>query len=108
MKRKTIQFKVGDKIVAELADDLYMNQIDEYCWVLASEFEVGIDDVSTETVETDVLISDFDVTVDGILNWKDVNFESINGVSCTVEFGSDEHLDAISLGISMEEFLHLT
>ncbi len=108
MKRKTIQFKVNGEVKAELADNLYLNQIDEHCFALASKFNVNVDDVSTDIVETEVLISEFDVTVNGILNFKDVNFESMTGISCTVEFGSDEHLDAILDGIKLEEFLHLT
>ena len=104
-KRKTIQFKVNGKVMAELRGDVYLNQIDEFCWVIASECEVPIDDVNPEIVEGNLDISDIDVTPDGLMVWTDVMGKIITGIKCDFELGSDIHLDTI-VNNSITDHLH--
>jgi hypothetical protein len=70
---------------------------------IALECECGIDDIEVEKVEMSVEVSeDVDVTVDGMVFWKSLYMQPIQGVSCDLEEGSDAYLDAINNGTIAE------
>lgn len=105
--RKKIQFKINGKVVVEETNDLYLNQIDEMKWIIASELECRYEDIEVETIELSNEYSDFDVTIDGLMNWKDTQGKIITGVSTQVKFGSSEHLDLIGKLISILDYITL-
>lgn len=94
--RVKILFKVHGKVVAEELSDLYLNQIDEKKWIIASECECTYDDVDVERVEPVQELSDYDVTNDGIVNFKDLWFKPVTGVLMNVDM--DTFLDKIIKG----------
>jgi hypothetical protein len=100
MKPRTkLVFKINDEIVLEESTDLYLNQIDELKWNIALECECSIDDIEVEKVEMPLEVSeDVDVAVDGLVFWKSLYMQPIQGVTCDLEEGSDEYLDAINNG----------
>jgi hypothetical protein len=100
MKPRTkLLFKINNKVILEESTDLYLNQIDELKWGIALDCECSIDDIEVETVEMVIDASeDVDVTVDGLVFWKSLYMQPIQGVSCDLEEGSDEYLDAINNG----------
>jgi hypothetical protein len=100
MKPRTkLVFKINDEIVLEESTDLYLNQIDELKWGIALECECSIDDIEVEKVEIPLEVSeDVDVAVDGLVFWKSLYMQPIQGVTCDLEEGSDEYLDAINNG----------
>ena len=100
MKPRTkLLFKVNNEIVLEESTDLHLNQIDELKWGIALECECDVADVEVDIVEMDVEMSeDVDVSVDGLVFWKSLYMQPIQGVSCDLEEGSDEYLDAINNG----------
>ena len=104
MSRKKILFKVNGQVVVEETRDLYLNEIDEMKWIVASECSCHYDDVDTETIETTIELSEIDVTTEGAFDWKDTTAQIICGVSCLLKPGSDEYLDALSKGI-LEDYL---
>jgi len=94
-KRKLIEYKVNGKIMATLRGDVFLNQIDEMAWVIASECEVSIHEVDHEVIECDAFLSEIDVTDEGMVKWTDASCTIITGIGMPFELGSDEHLDFI-------------
>ena len=100
MKTRTkLVFKINNEIVLEESTDLHLNQIDELKWGIAMECECNIDDIEVEKVELPLEVSeDVDVSADGMVFWKSLYMQPIQGVMCDLEEGSDEYLDAINNG----------
>jgi hypothetical protein len=104
--RVKILFKINNEVVVEESTDLFLNQIDEMKWIIASECECSYDDIEVERIELPIDISDeVDVSVDGMHFWKALDLMPIQGVYATLEEGSDEYLDAILDG-SIEKHLN--
>ena len=104
--RVKILFKINNEVVVEESTDLFLNQIDEMKWIIASECECAFDDIEVERVELPIEISDdVDVSVMGMHFWKSLDLMPIQGVYATLEEGSDEYLDAILDG-SIEKHLN--
>lgn len=94
--RKTIHFKIANEVVLIESGDLFLNQIDEYKWVIAQECDCTIDDIDIELIESATEVSEeIDVTIDGMIFWKSLEHRTIVGAECNLEDGSDEYLDAI-------------
>lgn len=106
-KRKLIEYKINGVVMATLRGDVYLNQIDEMAWTIASECEVSIHEVEHEVVECDASLSEIDVTDEGMVVWTDASFKIITGVMCPFELGSDEHLDFL-LDNNLVESLELS
>lgn len=101
--RAKLVFKINNEIVLEESTDLYLNQIDELKWAIARECECAYDDIEVEKVELSMEVSeDVDLSVDGLVFWKSLYMQPIKGVSCDLEEGSDEYLDAINNGTITE------
>jgi hypothetical protein len=100
MKPRTkLLFKINNEVILEESTDLYLNQIDELKWGIALECECSVDDIEVERVELAEEVSEeVDVTVDGMVFWKSLYMQPIQGVECSLVLGSDEYLDAINNG----------
>lgn len=104
--RKKLLFKINGVVVIEEDANLYLNQIDEFKQIIIQECECNYNDIDVEIVDADSEVSDIDVSVDGMLYWKDTQGTILTGVESLVEIGSDEYLDAIAIG-NIEEMLHI-
>ena len=95
MARKRTLFKINGKVVVEETRDLFLNEIDELIWVIASECECTIHDIEVETeiINYHAELSEYDVTSAGIINWKDTQFKIVSGV--TLKGDMDDLLDSI-------------
>ena len=82
----------------------FLNQIDEYKWLIASECECPFDDIDVETIDEATNLSEIDVNADGMFDWKDVEYKILGGVKCSLVEGSDEYLDAMIKG-NLQEYL---
>jgi hypothetical protein len=106
--RKKVLFKINNEVVLEESTDIFLNEIDELKWQIAVECEVSIDDIDVEIIEFPIGYSeDVDVGVKGMVFWKDLFHKPIVGVSCLLEEGTDEYLDAINNG-TIENYLVFT
>lgn len=103
-KRTKILFKIKDEVVVEHLGTLFLNQIDEYKWMIASECECPFDDIDVETVDESINLSEIDVNADGMFDWTDVENKILKGVKCSLVVGSDAYLDAIIKG-ELDEYL---
>ena len=92
-KRKIVEYKINGEVVCTLRGDVFLNQIDEMAWVIASECEVPIYEIDHEIVELTEEMSEIDVTDKGLVLWTDASCKIITGISIPFELGSDEHLD---------------
>jgi len=102
--RTKILFKINNEVVVEENGELYLNQIDEMIWVISSELECSYDDIEVEVIELDRELSDFDVTYNGLINWKDTTGKILTGIELLLELGSDKHLETLSDG-TLEDYL---
>ena len=97
--RIKILFKINNKVVLEESTDLHLNQIDILKWDIALECECAYDDIEVEKIELSNEMSDeVDVTVDGLIFWKSIYMQPIQGIFCDLEEGTDAYLDAINNG----------
>lgn len=96
MERKRILFKVNGEVKVEETRDLFLNEIDEMKWIVASECECSIHDVDVEieVIKSKEELSEYDVSSDGIVNWKDPYFKTITGVQCITNM--DDFLDSMN------------
>jgi hypothetical protein len=97
-KRVILLFKINGQVVVEENRDLFPNQIDEMRWVIVHECECDYDLIDVERIELNGDYSDYDVTAQGLINWKDPQFKTITGVKCDVT--SDFLLDRIIADIA--------
>ena len=101
--RAKLLFKINNEVILEESTDLFLNQIEELKWSIALECECNFDDIEVERVEMSIELSeDIDVTVNGMVFWKSVFMQPIQGVCCDLKEGSDEYLDAINNGTIIE------
>lgn len=75
--------------------------------IIAEELNCEVDEIeviypTVPTIKQD--LSEIDVTMEGLFDWKDVNCNYITGVELSLKEGSDEYLDAVSSG-TLENFL---
>ena len=77
-------FKINDEVVVEENRDLTFNEVDRMKRIIAEECEANIFDIEVERVEMSIELSEFDVTSDGLVNFKDTQFKVITGVTCNV------------------------
>lgn len=103
--RTKILFKINGEVVVEELSDLYLNQIDEMKWIIAQECECSYDDIDVDYETPDKELSDYDVTPDGIVNFKDTFFTPVTGIRSKVD--TDTLLDAMSKGWPVENCFEL-
>ena len=91
-------FKINGEVVVEENRDLFLNQVDEMKWIIVHECECDYDLIDVERVEMQGDYSDFDITPQGLVNWKDPQFKVITGVKCDVteDFLLDRIIDKIA------------
>lgn len=94
-ERKKILFKVKGEVVVEDTRDLLLDDIEKMKWVVAEECECMYDDVDVEveTIKASQDLSEYDVSEDGLYNWKDPYFNIITGVTLVGDM--DDLLDCI-------------
>lgn len=103
--RRKIQFKVDNTVMVEELRDLSIEEIDRMKVLVAQECDCTPEDVEVDTVEAEIELSeDIDVTTEGMTFWRSLYPNPIVGVTCTLEEGSDEYLDAINNG-TIENYL---
>jgi len=95
---KVIQFIIEGEVIIEKHENLYLNQIDEIKWDLAKIFDVTPDDVEVTTFELEEELSTLDVTDKGLVYFNGLYPNPIVGMTCILEEGSDEFLDAMNNG----------
>lgn len=104
-QRIKILFKINNEVVVEETTDLTITEIENMKWKIAQECECAVDEIETENVELEHDISDsIDVSADGLFFWKSIFMETIQGLSCDLEIGSDKYLDAMNNG-TLEDYL---
>lgn len=104
--RKRILFKVDNIVMVEETRDLELTEIEKLKELVAQECDCTIDDVEVETVDSELEMSeDVDSTPDGLVFWKALCFDTIQGVYCQLQEGSDEYLDALNNG-TLEQYLN--
>ncbi len=93
--RKKILFKINGVVVVEDTRDLLLDEIEKMKWVVAEECECMYDDVDveTETFNTEHELSEYDVSTEGLFNWKDPYFKLVTGVKLVGSM--DDLLDCI-------------
>jgi len=92
--KKFIFFKMGEEILYESSIDLNLYQIDKFRESLARINKCHVDDICVE--RKIVYLSQLDLTEKGLFYWTDPEFNIISGAKLNLEYGSDEHLDAIN------------
>ncbi len=95
---RVIQFIINGNLVIEKHEDLFLNQIDEIKWDLAKLFEITPDDVEVVSLEVADELSSLDVSDIGLVYFNGLYPNPIVGMSCMLEEGSDEYLDAMNNG----------
>jgi hypothetical protein len=94
--RTKILFKVKGEVVCEEISDLFLNQIDEMKWILAQECECMIDDIDVDIIEPKEAYSQYDVTPQGLIDFKDTNGKILTGIQRFVT--TDTFLESIKNG----------
>lgn len=103
--RRKIQFKVDNVVMVEESRNLTIDEIDRLKSIVAQECECTDDDVCVEFIDTEIELSDdIDVAPEGLVYWRSLLMKPAIGVSCLLEEGSDEYLEAITNG-TLEEYL---
>jgi len=95
---KVIQFIIEGEVIIEKHENLYLNQIDEIKWDLAKIFDITPDDVEVSTFELEEELSTLDATDKGLVYFNGLYPRPIVGMTCILEEGSDEFLDAMNNG----------
>lgn len=102
INRAKILFKINGEVVVEDSTNLDLNEIDRMKWVIVHECECLFDDIEVEVIETPKELSDYDVSKDGLINFKDIYFKEVTMVRCVVDV--DTLLDNLSKGKLDESF----
>lgn len=94
--RKVILFKINGEVVVTDNRDLTLNEIDKLKGEIAEECECFVHDIDVEyeVTHTKQELSEYDVSSDGLYNWKDPYFKVVTGVRVNGDI--DELLDSIS------------
>ncbi len=95
--RKVLLFKVNGEVVIEDSINLNLTQIDNVKEDIAICFEIPIDSIEV-VISEEKIMSDIDVSIDGLICWTDVVFEPYTGLTFTIPIGSDTYLDALNNG----------
>ena len=104
MKRVKVLFKINNQVVVEESGDLSLTDIEKVKWVVVEECEANYDDVDVEIIHLPLELGDLDVGSTGMYNYKDSYFNIKVGIKLTIEYGSDEFLDAMKTN-TIEDYL---
>jgi hypothetical protein len=96
MKRVKVLFRVNDEVVVEESGDITLEQIERLKWVIVSEIETDYDTIDVEIIDLGIELGELDVGNTGMYNYKDTYFDVKVGVKLTIDYGSDEFLDAMN------------
>jgi len=99
MNRRITQYKINNVVILEETKDLFIESIERMKGYIAEAHGCTTDDVEVVTIDTDIEISEIDVTSEGMFNWLDTDYIIYSGVKLNLIEGSDEHLDAINNGM---------
>lgn len=103
---KLIQFIYKDTVIAQQSAEMFLNQIDELKWLLAEAYKCYPDDIEARhvTLETNVKMSDYDLTKKGLSHFCNGYINEAKGIVMTIDETSDEFIDAM-VGKNVEEFI---
>jgi len=102
IRRKTY-FKINNEVVVEETQDMTIEMIEKMKWIIAEECECQYDDIEVEVKpivnsNPKELSDEVDIGANGMHFWRSDYPDTIVGVLCDLEEGSDEYLDAINNG----------
>lgn len=100
--RKKILFKVRGKIIEEKSAPLDMVSLGFILDFIMLKENCKREDIKTQLVNVELDLSEYDISVDGIMNYTDMFFDSARGITLPFAVGSDEYLDNIK---NLESFL---
>lgn len=103
---KRTLFKLNGEVIIEEKLDLDLEDIDNIKTIISEEFECKIDEIEVVFDEVNDIVSDIDVTVDGLMSWKDIETKIMSGIKLDLMLGSNEHLDAINTN-TIDKYLKL-
>ena len=95
-KRVRTLFKINNEVVVIEQKALYTNEVERMKWIIASECECQYDDIDVEFEESVRELSELDVSVDGLIDWRDITGTTITGVNMFTDV--DTLLDNLSTG----------
>ena len=90
--------KVNNETIFTKDRELTIDELNRLTTIVEENVE-PTDVIKFEVADGGRVQSDeFDVSDEGIINFRDTHFEPMTGIECCVELGSDEHLDMMLLG----------
>jgi hypothetical protein len=99
--RSKTQFIINDKVVHEEYTDL-IDSVERLKNILVQELECEYGSIEVKEIKRE--LGDFDVSADGIIDWRSCYFEPMTGIDLNIKEGTDEYLDAILNG-NLEDYL---
>lgn len=103
--RKKLLFKINNEVIIEETMELYLDQIDALKRIIAEECGCCVDDIDVESVieHSKQDLSKLDVNEYGMFIWDEYDAIILGGIGCSIEFGSDEYLDAVADGTILDK-----
>ena len=95
-KRTRVLFKINNEVVVIEQKKLLLDEVERMKWIIASECECQYDDIDVEFEDSVRELSELDVSVEGLIDWKDVNNKVISGINMFTDI--DTLLDNLSKG----------
>lgn len=83
--RVQLLFIVNNEVVVVENNDLTFSQVNDMKNIVAYELECCVHDVEVKRIELSHELSDYDVTDNGLVDWKDPYFKTLTGISCNVD-----------------------
>ena len=93
--RKKVLFIVNGKVVSEETTDTTITKIEQLKWLISRECECGYDNIDVEIIDANHDYSEVDISVDGLIMWKETHIHTIKGIECCLKDGSDAFMDAV-------------
>ena len=100
--RNKLLFKVRGVIVSEEFAPIDLLTIFLIKERIMIEQNCTLLEIKTQLIVVDRVLSEYDISVEGIINYTDMFFESARGITLPFKLGSNEHLDNIN---NLESFL---
>ena len=104
MKRIKVLFKINNQVVVTEESDLTFEEINRMKNIICEECEANYDDIDVEIIDLGIELGEIDVGSTGMYNYKDSYFNMKVGVKLSIEYGSDEFLDAMNTN-RIEDYL---
>jgi len=106
METKII-FKFNDMTILKIDKDLKLIEIQAYKRALSKAYDCKVVDIEVIFKQDTKIVSDIDLTKEGMVFWKGFHPKVITGVKSSLIEGSDDYLDAMNNN-TLENFLLFT